>query len=151
ADRDRQDGVREDLPPALPRREDDARVGAEGHGPGRRERGEGHGARRRRVHEHADQPDQAVDRAMRRHERVIVAAAVLGLFGLWEALARAGRIDASLAPAPSTILGALVRLLERPEVLASLAVTAWEAVAAFLIAVPVGLLIGFTLAEIPGL
>lgn len=88
---------------------------------------------------------------MRRHERVIVAAAVLGLFGLWEVLARVGRIDASLAPAPSTILVALVRLLERPEVLASLAVTAWEAVAAFLIAVPVGLLIGFTLAEIPGL
>ena len=86
---------------------------------------------------------------MRRHERVIVAAVVLGLFGLWEALARLGRIDASLAPAPSTILGALVRLLERPEVLASLAVTAWEAVAAFLIAVPVGLLIGFTLAEVP--
>jgi NitT/TauT family transport system substrate-binding protein len=58
--RDRQDGVREDLPSALPRREDDARLGAEGHGPGRRERGEGHGARRRRVHEHADQSDQAV-------------------------------------------------------------------------------------------
>jgi len=88
---------------------------------------------------------------MRRHERVIVAAVVLGLFGLWEALGRLGRIDASLAPAPSTILGALVRLLERPEVLASLAVTAWEAVAAFLIAVPAGLLIGFTLAEIPAL
>src|SRR5712691_2373453 len=88
---------------------------------------------------------------MRRHERVIVAAVVLGLFGLWEALVRLGRIDASLAPAPSTILGALVRLLERPEVLQSLGVTAWEAIAAFLIAVPVGLFIGFTLAEIPGL
>jgi len=88
---------------------------------------------------------------MRRHERVIVAAAVLGLFGLWEALVHLGRLDPSLAPAPSTITGALVRLLERPEVLASLAVTAWEAVAAFLIAVPLGLLMGFTLAEIPGL
>ena len=86
---------------------------------------------------------------MRRHERVIVAAFVLGLFGLWEALARLGRLAASLPPAPSTILEALMRLLTRPEVLTSLGVTAWEAVAAFLIAVPVGLLIGFTLAEVP--
>src|SRR6185295_13894329 len=62
-----------------------------------------------------------------------------------------GRLDASLAPAPSTILEALGRLLRRPEVLQSLGVTAWEALAAFVIAVPVGLLIGFTFAEIPGL
>ena len=59
ADGDRQDGVREDLPPPLPRRQDHARLGGEGHGAGRRERGEGHGARRRSLHEHADQPDQA--------------------------------------------------------------------------------------------
>jgi len=86
---------------------------------------------------------------MRRHERVIVAASVLGLLVLWEALVRLGRLDAGLAPAPSAILGALLRLLKRPEVLTSLAVTAWEALAAFLIAVPVGLLIGFALAEVP--
>jgi ABC-type nitrate/sulfonate/bicarbonate transport system permease component len=86
---------------------------------------------------------------MRRHERAIVAASVLGLLVLWEALVRLGRLDAGLAPAPSAILGALVRLLKRPEVLTSLGVTAWEALAAFLIAVPVGLLIGFALAEVP--
>jgi len=86
---------------------------------------------------------------MRRHERLIVAAGVLGLFLLWEALVRLGRLDAGLAPAPSTILDALGRLLKRPEVLTSLGVTAWEALAAFLIAVPVGLLIGFALAEVP--
>ena len=86
---------------------------------------------------------------MRRHERIIVAAVVLGLLALWEALVRLGRIDASLAPAPSTILSALARLLQRPEVLTSLGVTAWEVLAAFLIAVPVGLLIGFALAEMP--
>ncbi len=89
---------------------------------------------------------------MRRHERLIVAAAVLGLFALWEALVRLGRIDASLAPAPSTILAALVRLLQRPEVLTSLAVTAWEVLAAFLIALPRRVsLLGFTLAEVPAL
>jgi ABC-type nitrate/sulfonate/bicarbonate transport system permease component len=86
---------------------------------------------------------------MRRHERLIVAAAVLGLFALWEALVRAGRIDASLAPAPSTVVESLIRLAGRPEVRASLGVTAWEVLAAFLVALPVGLLLGFLLAEVP--
>jgi NitT/TauT family transport system permease protein len=86
---------------------------------------------------------------MRRHERLIVAAVVLGLFGLWETMVRLGRLDAGMAPAPSTILAALKALLGRPEVLESLAVTAWEVVAAFLLAVPVGLLLGFLLAEVP--
>lgn len=84
-----------------------------------------------------------------RRERLVVAAVVLGLLWLWEVLVRAGRIDASLAPAPTTILDALTRLLGRPEVLASLAVTGWEVLAAFLIAVPVGLALGFALAEVP--
>jgi ABC-type nitrate/sulfonate/bicarbonate transport system permease component len=86
---------------------------------------------------------------MRRHERLIVAAAALGLFALWEALVRAGRIDASLAPAPSTVVESLIRLAGRPEVLASLGVTAWEVLAAFVVALPVGLLLGFVLAEVP--
>jgi NitT/TauT family transport system permease protein len=86
---------------------------------------------------------------MRRHERLIVAAVVLGLFGLWEGLVRAGRIDASLAPAPSTIVQSLIRLAGRPEVRASLGVTAREVLAAFLVALPLGLLLGFLLAEVP--
>lgn len=86
---------------------------------------------------------------MRRHERLIVAAVVLALFALWEALVRAGRLDASLAPAPSTIVDSLIRLAGRPEVRASLEVTAWEVLAAFLVALPVGLLLGFLLAEVP--
>src|SRR5262244_460732 len=86
---------------------------------------------------------------MRRHERLIVAAAVLGLLALWEVLARLGRIDPTLAPAPTTIVDALVRLAARPEVRASLAVTGWEVLAAFLIALPTGLLLGFLLAEVP--
>ncbi|HJR52010.1 MAG TPA: ABC transporter permease subunit [Gemmatimonadales bacterium] len=86
---------------------------------------------------------------MRRHEQLIVAAGVLGLFLLWEGLARLGRLDASLAPAPSTILDSLAQLLKRPEVMRSLGITAWEALAAFLIAVPAGLALGFTLAEVP--
>jgi NitT/TauT family transport system permease protein len=86
---------------------------------------------------------------MRRHERLIVAAGGLGLVLLWELLARRGVVDASFTPAPSTILEALVALARRPEVLTSLGVTAWEVLAAFLIAVPVGLLVGILLAEIP--
>jgi NitT/TauT family transport system permease protein len=86
---------------------------------------------------------------MRRHERLIAAAGVLGLFLLWEGLVHLGRLDASLAPAPSSILESLLRLTRQPEVLTSLWVTAWEVIAAFLIAAPVGLFIGFTLAEVP--
>ena len=36
---------------------------------------------------------------MRRRERLVVAAVVLGLLALWEALVRIGRIDPGLAPA----------------------------------------------------
>lgn len=86
---------------------------------------------------------------MRRYERLIVAAATLALFGLWEALARLGLVDPSLAPAPTVVAGALIRLLHRPEVLASLGVTAWEVLAAFLLATPLGLGLGFLLAEVP--
>ena len=86
---------------------------------------------------------------MRRQERLFVAAGVLGLLALWEAMVRLGRLDATLAPAPTTILEALIRLGRRPEVVTSLGVTAGEVIAAFLVAVPVGLFIGFTLAEVP--
>lgn len=85
---------------------------------------------------------------MRRHERAVVAAGILAVLLGWEGLARLGWVDAGLAPAPTTIARALAGLAVRPEVLASLAVTAWEVAAAFLIAVPAGFLIGFTLAEV---
>jgi NitT/TauT family transport system permease protein len=88
---------------------------------------------------------------MRRHERLIVAAAILALFALWAGLARLGLVDPSLAPAPSVVAAALVRLAGRPEVLASLGVTAWEVAAAFLLATPLGLGLGFLLAEVPAL
>src|SRR5262245_40138482 len=88
---------------------------------------------------------------MKRRERLIVGASVLGLFVLWEVAVRAGRLDAGLAPAPTTILTAVIALLGRAEVIASLGVSAWEVLAAFLIAVPLGLGIGFALAEVKAL
>ena len=72
--------------------------------------------------------------SMRQHERLIVAAGGLGLVLLWEMLVRRGVLDASLAPAPSTILDALLKLVRRPEVVTSLGVTAWEVLGAFVIA-----------------
>ena len=86
---------------------------------------------------------------MRRGERLIVAAVVLGLVGLWEVMVRLGRLDASVTPAPSTVLASLNLLVRRTEVLQSLGVTAWEVIAAFVLAVPIGLLLGFLLAESP--
>jgi NitT/TauT family transport system permease protein len=86
---------------------------------------------------------------MPRRERLFVAAGVLAFLCLWEAMVRLGRLDATLAPAPTTIIEALIRLGRRPEVMTSLGVTAGEVIAAFLVAVPVGLFIGFTLAEVP--
>jgi ABC-type nitrate/sulfonate/bicarbonate transport system permease component len=86
---------------------------------------------------------------MPRRERLFVAAGVLGLLGLWEAMVHLGRLNATLAPAPTTIIESLIRLGQRPEVVTSLGVTAGEVIAAFLVAVPVGLFIGFTLAEVP--
>jgi len=88
---------------------------------------------------------------MRRLEPLLVAVGVVGIFGLWEAMVGIGVLNARIAPAPSTIAPMLVELLGRANVLKSLGVTLWEVAAAFLISVPVGFFIGFTLAEIPGL
>ena len=88
---------------------------------------------------------------MRRHERLIVAAGGLALVLAWEGLVRRGAIDPSLAPAPSAILEALVRLAQRPEVLTSLGVTAWEVLLAFVVAAPLGLFVGVILVEVPWL
>src|SRR3546814_16333829 len=87
---------------------------------------------------------------MRWLEPLLTAAFVIALFGLWEASVALGVLNARIAPAPSTIAPMLVELLGRGTVLKSLGVTAQEVVVAFLISVPVGFFIGFTLAEATG-
>ena len=88
---------------------------------------------------------------MRWLEPLATAACVVALFGLWEAAVALGALNARIAAAPSTIAPMLVELLGRGTVLKSLGVTLKEVAAAFLISVPVGFFIGFTLAEMPGL
>jgi len=86
---------------------------------------------------------------MRALEPLLVAAGILGFFVLWEAMVAVGVIDARIAPAPSTIAPMLMDLLGRSAVLKSLGVTGQEVAVAFLISVPVGFFIGFSLAEMP--
>lgn len=74
-------------------------------------------------------------------------AIVLAMLGLWEALSRLGIVNPRLLPPASETLGALAELLQRSSVRNDLAVTATEVLAAFALAVPVGGLIGFLIAE----
>jgi len=77
------------------------------------------------------------------HPLVVVAL----FFGAWELVSRAGLVSAALLPPPSVVFGVLVELLQRPAVWTAIAVTTGEVLAAFLIALPLGVLIALMLAE----
>jgi NitT/TauT family transport system permease protein len=74
-------------------------------------------------------------------------AIVVALLALWEALSRLGVVNPRLLPSASDTIGALADLLQRQSVRSDLAVTAIEVLTAFALAVPVGGLIGFLIAE----
>jgi ABC-type nitrate/sulfonate/bicarbonate transport system permease component len=74
-------------------------------------------------------------------------AAVLGVFAVWELLARTGAVNPRLLPSASDTLAMLGELLQRASVRNDLVVTASEVVTAFVVAVPIGALIGFLIAE----
>jgi ABC-type nitrate/sulfonate/bicarbonate transport system permease component len=74
-------------------------------------------------------------------------AIVVALFALWEALSRFGIVNPRLLPSASDTISALSDLLQRSSVRSDLAVTATEVLAAFALAVPIGGLIGFLIAE----
>ena len=74
-------------------------------------------------------------------------AVVLAVFALWEALARTGAVNPRLLPSASDTLAMLGELLARAGVRHDILVTASEVVTAFIVAVPVGALIGFLIAE----
>src|ERR1700761_7068083 len=74
-------------------------------------------------------------------------AVVLAVFALWEILARTGAVNARLLPAASDTLATLWQLLQRASVRGDLLVTASEVAIAFVVAVPIGAVIGFLIAE----
>src|SRR6185295_8558807 len=74
-------------------------------------------------------------------------AIVLAIFALWELLSRTGIVNPRLLPSASDTLVTLGDLLQRASVRKDLVVTATEVVTAFALAVPVGALIGFLIAE----
>src|SRR5262245_51548610 len=76
--------------------------------------------------------------------RIAIVAAV---FACWEALSRTGIVNPRLLPSASDTLTTLGDLLQRANVRNDLLVTAHEVLAAFILAVPVGCLIGFLIAE----
>jgi len=74
-------------------------------------------------------------------------AIVLAIFALWEILSRTGMVNPRLLPSASDTLSTLGDLLQRASVRNDLAVTAQEVLTAFALAVPVGALIGYLIAE----
>ena len=77
------------------------------------------------------------------------AAIVLSLFLLWEAASRLGWADARLLPPPSLVLPRAAALLSDLVFLGHLWITVQEVLLAAVIAVPLGVGIGLTLAESP--
>ncbi len=73
------------------------------------------------------------------------------LLGAWELVPRAGLVDPELLPPFSTVLGSLAGLLQRVAIRTDLLTTAAEVVAAFVISVPAGALLGMLLGESPRL
>jgi ABC-type nitrate/sulfonate/bicarbonate transport system permease component len=74
-------------------------------------------------------------------------AIVLAIFALWEMLSRTGIVNPRLLPSASDTLSTLGELLQRASVRNDLAVTAREVLTAFALAVPVGAVIGYLIAE----
>jgi NitT/TauT family transport system permease protein len=75
------------------------------------------------------------------------AAVVVAVFMLWETLSRTGLVNPRLLPSASDSLAMLGELLQRASVRNDLIVTASEVLTAFILAVPLGALIGFLIAE----
>jgi ABC-type nitrate/sulfonate/bicarbonate transport system permease component len=74
-------------------------------------------------------------------------AIVAALFALWELLSRTGMVNPRLLPSASDTIATLVDLLGRPGVRSDILVTGAEVLTAFVIAVPIGALIGILIAE----
>jgi ABC-type nitrate/sulfonate/bicarbonate transport system permease component len=74
-------------------------------------------------------------------------AIMVAVFAVWEILSRTGAVNPRLLPSASDTLATLGDLLQRASVRNDLVVTASEVATAFILAVPIGALIGFLIAE----
>jgi ABC-type nitrate/sulfonate/bicarbonate transport system permease component len=74
-------------------------------------------------------------------------AIVLAVFAGWETLSRTGAVNPRLLPSASDTFAMLGDLVQRAGVRNDLLVTAMEVATAFVLAVPIGALIGFLIAE----
>ncbi|OPY94495.1 ABC transporter permease [Bradyrhizobium sacchari] len=74
-------------------------------------------------------------------------AMIVAILALWEMLSRTGIVNPRLLPSASDTFVTLGDLLQRAAVQKDLMVTASEVLAAFALAVPVGAVIGFLVAE----
>src|SRR5205823_13729008 len=118
-------------------------------GPRQARRAEGHRAHARG---HLNPVQAGSDQALRFFAmalgiKLARAAIVVAIFALWEALSRSGIVNPRLLPAASDTLSTLSDLLQRASVRKDLVVTATEVLTACALAVPVGTLIGFLIAE----
>ncbi len=67
----------------------------------------------------------------------------------WELVSRGGLVPTSMLPPPSDVLAVLWKQLQRPAVWSAIGVTAWEVAVAFVIALPLGVVIAVGLHESP--
>lgn len=74
-------------------------------------------------------------------------AAVAGILAIWQIAAPLGWVDSDTLPPFSAVVAMLWFMLQQPEFLADLQITAAEVLVAFLVMVPSGLLIGFVIGE----
>lgn len=85
---------------------------------------------------------------MTRTAVIAIRLALIGFFlGVWELAPRAGWANPRTLPPLSDVLTMLVELLGRSNVQAALGVSAGEFAVAFLIAIPLGALVGIAIAE----
>jgi len=83
-----------------------------------------------------------------RIQLILIRLLLLALFlGAWDVLPRNGVINPLLLPPFGDVLTTLVQLLGRPQVHEAILVTSAEVIVAFVIAVPLGAVIGVALAE----
>ncbi|KAA0970877.1 ABC transporter permease [Aureimonas fodinaquatilis] len=80
-------------------------------------------------------------------DRYLRTAIIVGLFAAWEIASRTGLVDPRLLPPASTVFVAAANLLSTPVFWGHLGTTLAQTMVAFIIAVPVGAILGLIIAE----